>query len=177
MPPAALISFTASLMPLSVETPKVASLPVIDAKCPTLISSSARVHAATAVSDAAASAIRRKKRLTGAFISSSPWCRLALLPRDPSVCCRPMWRPDLIADAAAAALERHACELELAQSVRGLDALAELAFHPLLAAAFRDAGWQVLSECPYPREVSRRPGHAERERCDLVLTDAGLTLT
>ena len=88
-----------------------------------------------------------------------------------------MWRPDLIADAAAAALERHACELELAQSVRGLDALAELAFHPLLAAGFRDTGWQVLSEWPYPGEVSRRPRHAERERCDLVLTDAGLTLT
>lgn len=81
-----------------------------------------------------------------------------------------MWLPDQIADVAAAALERHADALRLEQAVRGLDAMEEVEFHPLLADGFLAAGFGAHREAPYPGQPARRPKHAERERCDLVLT-------
>jgi hypothetical protein len=83
----------------------------------------------------------------------------------------PMWRPDQIADIAGGALASHAAELELEQAVHGIDSLQEVEFHPVLAAAFAGAGMGAFREWPFPGEVSRRPKHSERERCDLVLTE------
>lgn len=88
-----------------------------------------------------------------------------------------MWPVDPLAQAAAAALRGRADELRIEQSVRGLDAMAEVEFHPLLANGFAGAGFGVHREVPYPGQPGRRPKHAERERCDLVLTPrAGLAI-
>jgi hypothetical protein len=85
-----------------------------------------------------------------------------------------MWRPDqlpiVLVEAGAEALHRRAGELDAEQAVHGLDALPEVGFHPLLAAAFRGAGLGVWQEFPFPGEPGRRPRHSERERCDLVIT-------
>ena len=81
-----------------------------------------------------------------------------------------MWPAAEIARIAAEALEARADALRLEQAVRGLDAMPEIQFHPLLAAGFEAAGFGVLREHPYPGQPGRRPRHAERERCDLVLT-------
>ncbi len=54
--------------------------------------------------------------------------------------------------------------------MRGLDALPEVALHPILRSAFEGAGLGTYAERPFPGEPERRPRHAERERCDLVLT-------
>lgn len=81
-----------------------------------------------------------------------------------------MWRPEQIADIAAAGLQERSEALRLEQAVRGLDALQEVQFHPLLADAFAGAGLGVAAEFPYPGPAGRRPRRSERERCDLVLT-------
>jgi hypothetical protein len=85
-----------------------------------------------------------------------------------------MWQPDhiptMLVDLAAQALRKRSEELDLEQAVRGLDALSELEFHPLLAAAFIAGGLGVWSEQPYPGQPGSRPSHAERERCDLVIS-------
>lgn len=81
-----------------------------------------------------------------------------------------MWRPDQIADIAAAALHERSEALRLEQAVRGLDALSEVQFHPILADALAAAGFGVATEFPYPGLPGRRPKRSERERCDLVLT-------
>jgi len=82
-----------------------------------------------------------------------------------------MFRTDLLAEMAASTLRFRAAELVKEQAVKGLDALPETGFHPLLAAGFGREGLGVFREQPYPGEPARRPRHAERERCDLVLTD------
>lgn len=63
------------------------------------------------------------------------------------------------------------------QAVRGIDALAELALHPILAGGFSSAGWGVHREIPYPGDDAERaraddtPGSdRDRVRCDLVIT-------
>jgi hypothetical protein len=85
-----------------------------------------------------------------------------------------MWRPDhlptILVDIAAEALRKRSRELAAEQAVDGLDALSEVQFHPLLAAAFRATGMGVWPEQPYPGQPGRRPKRVERERCDLVLT-------
>ncbi len=82
-----------------------------------------------------------------------------------------------IAQIAAAAVKARNDSLRLEQAVHGLDAMPEVQFHPLLAAAFEAAGIGVVREFPYPGQPGRRPRHAERERCDLVLTPApGVTI-
>lgn len=83
-----------------------------------------------------------------------------------------MWSPTGLVRIAAAALARRVEELRLEQAVRGLDALPELAFHPILRAGFEEAGLGVHAERPYPGEPALRPRHAERERCDIVLTES-----
>jgi hypothetical protein len=90
-----------------------------------------------------------------------------------------MWRPEQIVDAAADGLRARAAALDLEQAVRGIDALSEVEFHPLLAGAFAAAGWGVFCERGYPGKVGgagKRPKRAERERCDLVLTEGGAGL-
>jgi hypothetical protein len=84
-----------------------------------------------------------------------------------------MWRCEDLAEAAAGALKARAAELDLEQSVRGIDALTEVELHPLLRAGLESAGFAALAEQPYPGEPALRPQHRDRERCDLVLLPAG----
>jgi hypothetical protein len=65
-----------------------------------------------------------------------------------------MWRLDDLADAAAAALQAREHALRAEQAVRGLDALDELDFHPILADAFAAAGLGVLREQRFPSSPS-----------------------
>lgn len=87
-----------------------------------------------------------------------------------------MWRPDQLpielVDLAADALRKRSEELAAEQAVYGLDALSEVEFHPLLAAAYRSAGLGVWPEQPYPGSPGKRPRRTARERCDLVLTES-----
>lgn len=92
-----------------------------------------------------------------------------------------MWRTDLLAEAAAAALALRERELADEHAVHGLDALGETRLHLILAQGFRRAGWGVLREQPYPHEWRAKrgrrgraaletPEHRDRRRCDLVVT-------
>ena len=83
-----------------------------------------------------------------------------------------VWNPASLGQIAASALEARSLELRLEQAVHRLDSLEEVGFHPLVAAGLADAGFGVFREVPYPGEPARRPRHAERLRCDLVLTPA-----
>jgi len=85
-----------------------------------------------------------------------------------------MWRCEDLAGAVAGELQRFARALDLEQSVRGLDALAELELHPLVRAGLAGAGFGILAEQPYPGLPERRPLHRERERCDVVVLPAGI---
>ncbi len=82
-----------------------------------------------------------------------------------------MWDLRAILDAAAAALAEEARQRDLEQSPRGLDALDELALHPLIAEGLRRAGFGVHPEQRYPGHRAR-PRRSEGDRCDLVLTPA-----
>lgn len=115
-----------------------------------------------------------------------------------------MWLADEFADAAAEALAARALALDEEQAVRGLDALEELAFHPLLAGAFGTHEHVCLREVVYPSEPDARtkierldgdelraiadpltgeirlpepgdPTRSERQRCDLVVLPPGAT--
>lgn len=86
-----------------------------------------------------------------------------------------MWSIAELADVAAAALveeDRRAAE---EQSVRGVDHLAEVELHPLLAAAFVRAGFGVERERRYPAGRAARR-ETEGDRCDLVLAPGGLAV-
>ena len=83
-----------------------------------------------------------------------------------------MWSATELARIAADAIARRVEELRVEQAVRGVDALAELGLHPILRTGFEEAGFGVHAEQPYPGEPEARPRHAERERCDLVLTES-----
>lgn len=63
-----------------------------------------------------------------------------------------MWHADEFAQAVAETLSAHARALDDEQAVRGLDALDELAFHPLLAEALGADGRVCLREVPYPSQ-------------------------
>lgn len=81
-----------------------------------------------------------------------------------------MWNTDVLIDTAAAALRRESARLREEGAVRGLDACAEVALHALLEKGFRDGGFGVYRERPFPGLGGARPRHSERERCDIVLT-------
>jgi hypothetical protein len=101
-----------------------------------------------------------------------------------------MFAAGLILETAALALENAQARLALEQAVYGLDALDEVALHPILSAGFAESpqGFGVLREVAYPAQwktkVSadltpdpRLPLPRDRERCDLVLLERpGLTL-
>ncbi|MFG0274748.1 MAG: hypothetical protein ACF8QF_06800 [Phycisphaerales bacterium] len=78
------------------------------------------------------------------------------------------WDPGLLCDVAVAALDAEARRRDVAQEVAGLDALPELALHPLLRDGFQQAGFGAHAEVHYPGRVGRR--RTEGDRCDLVLT-------
>jgi hypothetical protein len=85
------------------------------------------------------------------------------------------WALAELADALGAGLERAAAAVELEQAVRGLDARDELALHPLLHGALRDAGHGVAAEVRYPGDRTRTR-RSEGRRCDVVVTPRGLPL-
>jgi hypothetical protein len=78
------------------------------------------------------------------------------------------WDPGLLCDIASAALECEARRRDAAQEVAGLDALPELALHPLLRDGFRAAGFGAHAEVHYPALVGRK--RSAGDRCDIVLT-------
>lgn len=87
-----------------------------------------------------------------------------------------MWSIAELLDALAAGLRAEAMRLDDEQSVYGLDALDEVALHPVMAKAFTRAGYGVFREEPYPADRARRKA-SEGERCDFVLTEDGRPLT
>ncbi len=81
-----------------------------------------------------------------------------------------------IADAIEAGLRDRCARLDLEQAVYGLDALDELALHPIIAEALRaHGGFGVHREQRYPGDRMRRRV-SEGERCDFVLTPDGREL-
>jgi hypothetical protein len=87
----------------------------------------------------------------------------------------PTLTSSLIADAAHDGLLQAVRTRELEQPVYGIDALDELALHPLLEQAFRASGYGVFREQRYPADRGRRR-ISQGERCDFVLTPAGRRL-
>lgn len=81
-----------------------------------------------------------------------------------------MWFFDDLARQASESLAQADGQLRDEQAVRGIDALDEVGLHPVLAGGFVATGLGVWREWPYPGKVKKRPGGAERVRCDLVLT-------
>jgi len=81
-----------------------------------------------------------------------------------------------IADALAAGLQQAADACDAEQSPFGIDALEEVALHPLLAAGLRTHGFGAALEQRYPaaRAVLKKRSHGER--CDLVVTPDGRSL-
>lgn len=67
-----------------------------------------------------------------------------------------MWAPDDFLDSIAAALRDREADLRDEHAVHGLDALAELEFHTLLAASLASLPHGVLREQPYPHEWRRK---------------------
>ena len=86
---------------------------------------------------------------------------------------------DELAEVAAEALAAEAARIEGEQSPYGIDRLLEVDLHPALAAGFAGAGWAVFREGLYPGqsggERKRGVKDSARERCDLVLAEAGAT--
>jgi hypothetical protein len=78
------------------------------------------------------------------------------------------WDRALLCDIAADALAAENARRDDAQDLAGLDALPELALHPILRDAFREAGFGAHAEVHYPGRVGRR--RSEGDRCDIVLT-------
>lgn len=82
-----------------------------------------------------------------------------------------MWDLGLILGACADALRERARAFDAEHAPLGLDALDELAVHPLLAGALSGAGFGVLREQRYPAGAARTR-RSEGDRCDIVLTEA-----
>lgn len=80
------------------------------------------------------------------------------------------WNLDEIADDMIDVLRCAEDDLRLEQAVYGLDALDELALHKVLAAGL-SAKHAVAREVHYPSSVGKK--QPSRQRCDLVLTEAG----
>jgi len=86
-----------------------------------------------------------------------------------------VWSVADVADAIEGGLRRRMAQLDLEQSVTGLDALDELALHAILADCLAEAGYGVQRERRYPADRAKRR-ESEGERCDLVLTPDGRPL-
>ncbi len=80
-----------------------------------------------------------------------------------------MWSLAEIADVLSEGIAQHAAQLDVEHAVRGLDALDEVALHPILADILRRAGYGVQREVRYPAARLHRK-ESEGQRCDLVLT-------
>jgi hypothetical protein len=82
----------------------------------------------------------------------------------------PVFDLDHIADLLERALADAAHQADLEQSPLGIDALDELAVHPLLHAALRSDSLGVHPEQRYPADRAK-PNRSEGERCDIVITE------
>lgn len=85
------------------------------------------------------------------------------------------WQLDSITQALASGLAEADASLAAEQAVHGLDALDEVAMHPLLARGLHEAGFAVFRETPYPGQPEVLPKESERLRCDLVVGPRGAT--
>ncbi len=85
------------------------------------------------------------------------------------------WPLDAIAEALASGLAATERDFSAEQAVHGLDALDEVALHPLLAQGLQQAGFAVFREVPYPGQPETLPKESERLRCDLVVAEGGTT--
>lgn len=81
-----------------------------------------------------------------------------------------MWDLESIADLIEAGLSAEAARLDREQAVLGIDALDELAHHPVLRRALAAGDYGVVREQRYPSDAARRR-RSEGERCDIVLTE------
>ena len=86
-----------------------------------------------------------------------------------------MWSYADVADVLRDGLAAQAEEYDVQQAVYGLDALDEVALHPVLAQSLESGGYGVFREQRYPADRPRRRG-SEGQRCDLVLTPDGRPL-
>lgn len=82
-----------------------------------------------------------------------------------------MWDRRVIVESLAQGLRAEQEYLDAEQSVRGVDALDELALHRLLLRGLVDAGLGALSEQRFPAVAGRRR-RSEGARCDIVVTEA-----
>ena len=85
------------------------------------------------------------------------------------------WDLDAIAEALVAGLRRAEADLAEAHAVHGLDALAEIGLHPILASGLTAVDLAVFRETPYPGQSEWVPKESERLRCDLVVAQHGST--
>ncbi len=90
-----------------------------------------------------------------------------------------IWSNAEIAQSVARALQGHAGALDAEHAVRGLDGLKEVQLHPVVAAGLAETGIGVWREWPFPTPHARpgSPAHPmprDRERCDLLLSPAGV---
>lgn len=85
------------------------------------------------------------------------------------------WRLDDILEALADGVRAHELRLAEEHAVHGLDALREVALHPVLANAIGSAGFSAFQEVLYPERERERPKDSERDRCDLVVGPVGST--
>ena len=83
------------------------------------------------------------------------------------------WRLDEIGAGLAVGLAGAEASFAAEQAVHGLDALAEVDLHPILARGLREVGFAVFRETPYPGQPRVLPKESERQRCDLVVAPEG----
>ena len=86
-----------------------------------------------------------------------------------------MWSIADIADVLESGLRQRNAQLDAEHAVYGLDALEEVALHPVIADALIAGGYGVHREQRYPADRPRRK-ESEGERCDFVLTPDGKPL-
>ncbi len=85
------------------------------------------------------------------------------------------WQMDAITEALASGLAAAESALVAEQAVHGLDALAEVGLHPILAHGLHEAAYAVFRETPYPGQPEILPKESQRLRCDVVLAPGGAT--
>jgi hypothetical protein len=86
-----------------------------------------------------------------------------------------MWSIADIADVLETGLRERNAQLDAEHAVYGLDALEEVALHPVLAEALALGGFGVHREQRYPADRIRHR-ESEGRRCDFVLTPDRLPL-
>ena len=85
------------------------------------------------------------------------------------------WQLDAILDGLSSTLAARERDLQSEQAVHGLDALDEVALHPVLARGLEGSGLSVFRETPYPGQPEHLPKESERLRCDLVIGPGNAT--